>query len=360
MTPINASVVIPSHRFDASNMRRLILTVDLFLNQGFEVVIADNSGYFAKHQQLRAEFGDDIVFAETVADCKAMENFLAAFSAASREYVLFATDDDTFLPAGVQALATAIQSTTGYMGFCAPTVRYAAEGTSVAPVPDLSSENFTDQLVQWIYCDIAVSFYACYSQTIWRRYFNFMQQHPIKLAHHDQLLRFIVADTGRIACLNTGWFAYDYSNWSNGQSAQDSLVYYYTKAGFDGRMLYVHPALEGLEGALCQLKLDELAGREFEYSAINGHWWNSWLTIFRQTMENNHSTMEPALWQLLEPLLLSLTTAHDANIYQILQTLCDYLRGTYGHDSGLQDFWLHKAADSLRVTDKTALSENGN
>jgi hypothetical protein len=348
MKQINASVVIPSHRFDASNMRRLILTVDLFLNQGFEVVIADNSGYFAKQQQLRAEFGDAIVFAETVADCKAMENFLAAFSAASREYVLFATDDDTFLPAGVLALATAIQSTTGYIGFCAPTVRYAAEGTSVANVPDLSRQDFTEQLIQWIYCDIAVSFYACYSRNIWQRYFNFMLQHPIKLAHHDQLLRFIVADTGRIACLSTGWFAYDYSNWSNGQSAQDSLIYYYTKAGFDNRMLYVHSVLEGLEGALCQLKLDELAEREFQYTAINGHWWNSWLIIFRQTIENNQNTMDSTLWQSLEPLIQSLNTANDANIYQILQALCDYLHGVYGHDGGLQDFWLNKAADSLR------------
>ena len=63
MNKINASVVIPSHRFDASSMRRLILTIDLFLNQG---------------------------------------------AAASGDYLLFATDDDTFLPVGVQSLANAI------------------------------------------------------------------------------------------------------------------------------------------------------------------------------------------------------------------------------------------------------------
>ena len=113
-------------------------------------------------------------------------------------------------------------------------------------------------------------------------------------------------------------------------------------------MLYVHSILEGLEGALCQLKLDELAGREFQYTAINGHWWNSWLTIFRQTIESNQNTMDSALWQSLEPLVQSLNAANDANIYQILQTLCDYLHGVYGHDGGLQDFWMNKAADSLR------------
>ncbi len=108
MNKINASVVIPSHRFDASSMRRLILTIDLFLNQGFEVVIADNSGFIEKYRRLRAEFGDAIVFAATEADCNAADNFLAGFTAASGDYLLFTTDDDTFLPVGVQSLANAI------------------------------------------------------------------------------------------------------------------------------------------------------------------------------------------------------------------------------------------------------------
>jgi glycosyltransferase involved in cell wall biosynthesis len=355
MNKINASVVIPSHRFDVSSMRRLILTVDMFLTQGFEVVIADNSGFFAKQQQLRAEFGESIVFAETEADCNAADNFLAGFSAASSEYVLFATDDDIFLPVGVQALANAIANSNGYAGFCAPTVRYAHEGISVAAVPELSSDALTERLVQWILCDIAVIFYGCYSQKIWRRYFGFIQQHPVKLAHHDQLLRFIIADAGHIATLNTAWFAYDYSNWSNGQTAQESLVYYYTKAGFDERMIYVHSVLEGLEGALCQLKVDELAGREFQYTAINGYWWHSWLAMFRQMTDANRDIMNPEVWVLLEPLVNYLNSSDDVNVYQILQLLTDFLNGIYGSDKGLQDFWLNQAADSLRVaTNKPA------
>lgn len=349
MNKINASVVIPSHRFDVSSMRRLILTVDLFLHQGFEVVIADNSGFFGKQQRLLAEFGDAIVFAETEADCNAADNFLAGFAAASGEYVLFATDDDTFLPVGVQNLASAIANSSGYMGFCAPTVRYANEGTSVAGVPNLANLSYSDQLMQWIVCDIAVSFYGCYSQQIWQRYFRFMQQHPTKLAHHDQLLRFIVTDTGNIACLNTAWFAYDYSNWSNGQTAYNSLVHYYIKAGFDENMVYVHAILEGLEGALCQFKLDELAGREFQYEAINGYWWNSWLTMFKEKMDSNRETMNPDLWQLLEPIVAYLNSPEDVNVYQILQLLSEFLDNIYGSDKGLQDFWLNKAADSLRI-----------
>lgn len=348
MNTINASVVIPSHRFDASSMRRLILTVDLFLNQGFEVVIADNSGYAEKQRKLREEFGDAIVFAATEADCKAMDNFLAGFAAASGEYVLFATDDDTFFPVGVQALANAIRHSTGYAGFCAPTVRYAEEGTSIAYVPDLSGESLTERLSQWIFCDIAVSFYGCYSRQVWQRYVRFAQQHPLKLAHHDQLLRFVLADAGAIACLNTAWFAYDYSNWSNGQSAHNSLVHYYTKAGFDERMIYVHSLLEGLEGALCQLKLDELAGRDFQYVAINSHWWNSWLNSFRETTEIYRETMSPEIWLLLEPLVNYINQPDDANIYAMLQLLCDFLHGVYGTDGGLQFFWLTQAADSLR------------
>jgi glycosyltransferase involved in cell wall biosynthesis len=349
MNKINASVVIPSHRFDASSMRRLILTIDLFLNQGFEVVIADNSGFIEKYSQLRAEFGDAIVFAPTEADCNAADNFLAGFAAASGAYVLFATDDDTFLSVGIQSLANAIANSTGYSGFCAPTVRYAEEGTGTASVPDLSSICLSERLIQWIACDIAVSFYGCYSQQIWQRYFNFMREHPIKLAHHDQLLRFIVADAGNIACLNTAWFAYDYSNWSNGQTAQNSLIYYYTKAGFDERMIYVHSILEGLEGALCQFKLDELAGREFQYTAINGYWWNSWLTMFKEIINNNQESMSPELWQRLEPLVNYLNSPDDVNVYQILQLLSEFLHSVYGSDKGLEDFWLNKAADSLRI-----------
>lgn len=349
MNKINASVVIPSHRFDVSSMRRLILTIDLFLSQGFEVVIADNSGFFEKQQQLLAEFGEDIVFAATEADCNAADNFLAGFATASRDYVLFATDDDTFLPVGVQVLANAIAGSTGYAGFCAPTVRYAHEGISIAAVPDLSSESLTERLIQWIECDIAVCFYGCYSQQIWQRYFRFIRQHPIKLAHHDQLLRFILADAGQIACLTTAWFAYDYSNWSNGQTAHNSLVYYYTKAGFDERMLYVHSLLEGLEGALCQITLDEVAGREFQYTAINGYWWCSWLAAFRQMADYHRDTMPLELWQLIEPMEAYLNLPDDANIYQLLQLFSEFLGGVYGSDSGFQDFWLSQAADSLRL-----------
>jgi hypothetical protein len=348
MNKINASVVIPSHRFDTSSMRRLILTVDMFLTQGFEVVIADNSGFFEKQQQLRAEFGDSIVFAETEADCKAMDNFLAGFAAATGDYILFATDDDTFFPVGVEALAQAIVSSTGYMGFCAPTVRYAHEGTSVAPAPDLSSELLTDRILQWIACDISVSFYGCYSQQIWQRYFCFARQHPLKFAHHDQLLRFVLADAGRIACLNTAWFAYDYSNWSNGQSAYNSLVHYYTKAGFDERMIFVTSLLEGLEGVLCQVKLDELAGRDFQGAAI-GHWWSGRLDSFRQVIELNRAAMTPAVSQLLEPLMSYLNLSNDTNVYHVLHLLSEFLTGVYGHDGGLQDFWLYQSTDSLRV-----------
>ncbi len=349
MNKINASVVIPSHRFDASSMRRLILTIDLFLQQGFEVVVADNSGFFEKQQQLRTEFGDSVVFAATEADCNAADNFLAGFVAASGEYVLFATDDDTFLPVGVQSLANAIANSTEYAGFCAPTIRYAEEGVSIAGVPDLSSASYSERLIQWIGCDIAVSFYGCYSQQIWQRYFRFMLHHPVKLAHHDQLLRFIVADAGSIACLYTTWFAYDYSNWSNGQTAQKSLIHYYTKAGFDERMIYVHSILEGLEGALCQLKLDELAEREFQYTAINGYWWNDWLTKFRETMAINRENMNPDFWQCLEPLVSYLDSPGDVNVYQILQLLSDFLVSVYGSDKGFQDFWLYRSADSLRI-----------
>jgi glycosyltransferase involved in cell wall biosynthesis len=349
MKKINASVVIPSHRFDAPSMRRLILTVDLFLNQGFEVVIADNSGFVEKQRKLREEFGDVIVFAETEADCKAMDNFLAAFAAASRDYIVFATDDDTFFPVGIEALATAIANSTDEVGFCAPTVRYAHEGTSIANAPDLSSESLTERLTQWIFCDIAVSFYGCYSRQIWQRYFNFARQHPLKFAHHDQLLRFVLADSGRITSLNTAWFAYDYSNWSNGQIAYQSLEHYYTKVGFDERMIYVHSLLEGLEGALCQLKLDELAGREFQYVAINSCWWNGWLEAFKQTIDYHRDSMSLELWLLLEPLVNYVNTPDDANIYQILQLLSEFLQGVYGTDGGLQHFWLHQSADSLRI-----------
>lgn len=350
MNKLNASVVIPSHRFDASTMHRLILTVDLFLNQGFEVVIADNSGVFSKQQQLVAQFGDAIVFANTEADCKAMDNFLAGFAAASGDYVLFATDDDTFFPVGIHALATAIANTSDVAGFCAPTVRYAHEGTSVAAVPDLSGASLSERLTQWIACDIAVCFYGCYSQQIWRRYFRFAEQHPIKLAHHDQLLRFIIADSGNIHCLNTAWFAYDYSNWANGHSAQQSLIHYYTKAGFDERIIYVHSLLEGLEGGLCQVKLDEVAKREFQYVAINSGWWWDWIATFRYTVATHQHTMDSELWHALEPLVTYLNRPEDANVYELLQLLCTFLQQVYGNDGGLQDFWLLQAANSLRTS----------
>jgi glycosyltransferase involved in cell wall biosynthesis len=112
MSKINASVVIPTHRSDTSSVRRLISTIDLFLQHGFEVVLADNSGSLKKSQQLHAEFLNDIIFAETIVDCKAADNFFVGFTATTGKYVLFVSDDDIFLPIGVQALAYAIQHST--------------------------------------------------------------------------------------------------------------------------------------------------------------------------------------------------------------------------------------------------------
>ncbi len=52
MNKIDASIVIPTHRSDTSSVRRLISTIDLFLQYGFEVVLTDNSGCLKKSQQL--------------------------------------------------------------------------------------------------------------------------------------------------------------------------------------------------------------------------------------------------------------------------------------------------------------------
>ena len=349
MNPINASVVIPTHRSDVSTMRRLILTIDLFLNQGFEVVVSDNSGNQAKHEKLVAEFGNSIVYADTVVDCKAMDNFLAGFSAVSRDYLLFASDDDTFLLTGIDVLRHTITNTTGFIGFCASTVRYANDGITVAALPDLSSDSPIERMLEWLACDIAVSFYGCYHIKVWRRYFNFIRHHPLKFAHHDQLLRFIVADSGSIMGLNSAWFAYDYSNWANSHVAQSSLIHYYTKAGFDERMIYLHYVVQGLEGALMQIKLDEVAGREWQYTVIDV-WWNTWRTQFSEPAKYYQETMPPELWQLIEPLVIYLSDTEQANVYQILQLLTDYMRGVYGTDGGLQQFWLYQAAESLRVS----------
>ena len=350
MHKINASIVIPSHRSDTSSVRRLISTIDLFLQHGFEVVLADNSGSLKKAEQLRSEFLNDIIFAETEVDCKALDNFFAGFSAATGKYVLFVTDDDIFLPTGVQALAHAIEHSTGtgYEGFCAPVVRYAQESTTVANTPDLTSSNSTDNLIAWATCDGAVNFYSCYSQTIWQRYFRFVQQHPVKLAHHDQFLRFFIADVGNIACLNGAWLAYDGSNWSDGQTMYNTFEGYYLKAGFDGRMYYAEPLWEAIEGILCQFKLDELAGRKVQQAFIS-HWWDSRFEIFKQVIAANRHAMPPAAWQLLEPLINYLDSSNHIDAYQILQFLSQFMVGIYGNDGGLQHFWLHQATASLTV-----------
>jgi hypothetical protein len=54
MKNLNASVILPTHRTDVSSLLRLQLTIELFLQQGFEVVIADNSGVKEKETYLKA------------------------------------------------------------------------------------------------------------------------------------------------------------------------------------------------------------------------------------------------------------------------------------------------------------------
>jgi glycosyltransferase involved in cell wall biosynthesis len=347
MNKINASVVIPTHRSDISSLRRLISTIDLFLQHGFEVVLADNSGCLKKAEQLRSEFSNAIIFAETAVDCNASDNFFAGFTAASENYVMFVSDDDVFLSTGVQALAHAIEHSTGYQGFSAPVVHHAQESTTVVITPDLTSQNSTDLLIAWATCDPAVSFYGCYSQTIWQRYFRFVRQHPVKLAHHDQFLRFFIADVGNIACLKSAWMAYDRSNWSDGQTIYNSLERFYVKAGLDGRMYYAEPLWEAIEGILCQFKLDELAGRENQYAFIP-HWWGSRFEISKQVIATNRHAMPPAVWQLLEPLVNYLDSPSRIDAYQILQLLSQFMVGLYGSDGGLQHFWLHQATASLK------------
>jgi glycosyltransferase involved in cell wall biosynthesis len=346
MSLINASVVIPTHRSDTSSLRRLILTVDMFLTAGFEVVISDNSGSDDKHKRLVNEFGSTIVFANTEIECNSSENFLAGFNAASCEYVLFATDDDTYFPVGIKALATAIGGTIGYHGFCAPTVRYAPNGTSVAGTPGLGILDYSERLLQWINCDIAVNYYGCYSKSIWQRFFSFLNGHPLKFPFHDQLLRFIVADSGNINCLATAWFAYDYSNWSDSQYCHNSLNTHYKTAGLDERAIFIHPLLEGIEGALCQFKLDELAGREHQLANVN-LWWSVWISSYRQLIAGNMATMDATLWSQLQALHTYINLPSEPNIYQILTLICEFMSEVYGSDFGLQDFWLNKAAKCL-------------
>ncbi|MCX7068128.1 MAG: hypothetical protein NTW85_10615 [Methylococcales bacterium] len=348
MNKIDASIVIPTHRSDTSSVRRLISTIDLFLQHGFEVVLADNSGCLKKSQQLHSEFSNEIAFAETEIDCKASENFFAGFTAASSKYVMFVSDDDLFISTGVQALAHAIKHSTGYEGFSAPVVHHTQENTSVASPPDLSSQNPTDILIAWATCDAAVSFYGCYSQTIWQRYFRFVNQHPVKLAHHDQFLRFFIADVGNIMCLKSAWMVYDRSNWADQQSMYNSFEGFYLSAGFDGRMYYAEPLWEGIEGVLCQFKLDELAGRKVQQAFIS-HWWGCRFDISKKLIAANRHAIPPDVWHTLEPLINYLDTSNHIDAYQILQFLSQFMVGLYGRDGGLQDFWLHQATASLKA-----------
>lgn len=349
MNKINASVVIPTHRSDTSSVRRLISTIDLFLQHGFEVVLADNSGSLKKAEQLRSEFSNAIVFAETVVDCKASDNFFAGFTAATGKYVLFVSDDDLFLSTGVQVLAHAIEHATGYEGFCAPVVHQAQESTTVVNTPDLTSQDSADLLIAWATCDTAVSFYGCYSQTIWLRYFRFVRQHPVKLAHHDQFLRFFIADVGNIACLKSAWMAYDRSNWTDQQSMYNSFEGFYLKAGFDGRMYYAEPLWEAIEGLLCQFKLDELAGREIQQGFIP-YWWGSRVEISGKLIASNRHVIPPDVWQVLEPLVNYVNSPNGADIYQTLELLSQFMIGLYGNDGGLQHFWWHQATASLTAS----------
>lgn len=351
MKKINASAVIPSHRSDTSTIRHLIATIDLFLQYGFEVVIADNSGSAKKSQQLRAEFADDLVFAKTEVDCDALENFLAGLNAASGRYVLFVSDDDIFLPTGVQALAHAIEHSVDYEGFCAPVIHHTTHhlqrNTTIANTPDLTVQSTTDHLMAWIYCDIAVCFYSCYSQKIWRRYFHFIKHYPIKLAHHDRLLCFFIADVGSIACLNSAWFAYDGSNWTDGESAYKSYESFYIKAGFDSRMYYAEPLWAAIEGILCQCKLDELAGREIQ-AAFIPHWWNWRVEAFKNLIAANEHAMPREVWQALTPLIDYLNSSNRMDAYHILQLLSQFMIDLYGHDAGWRHFWLYQATEILK------------
>jgi hypothetical protein len=235
-----------------------------------------------------------------------------------------------------------------YEGFCAPVVHRAQESTTVVRTPDLTSQDSADLLVAWATCDTAVSFYGCYSRVIWQRYFGFVRQHPVKLAHHDQFLRFFIADAGNIACLNSAWMAYDRNNWSDQQTMYNTFEGYYLGAGFDGRMYYAEPLWEAIEGILCQLKLDELAGRDVQQAFIP-YWWGCRVEISNKLIAANRHIIPPDVWQGLEPLVNYLNSPSGADVYQTLQLLSQFMVDLYGHDGGLQNFWLHQATASLKA-----------
>lgn len=113
-------------------------------------------------------------------------------------------------------------------------------------------------------------------------------------------------------------------------------------------MIVINALLEGLEGVLCQLRLDELAGPDFQGAAV-GHWWSGCPDLFRQVIELNRAGLIPDLLQALEPLVTYLNTSNDTNVYQVLQLLAEFLTAVYSTDGNLQHFWLHQWADSLRI-----------
>jgi hypothetical protein len=153
---------------------------------------------------------------------------------------------------------------------------------------------------------------------------------------------------GNIACLSGAWLAYDDSNWSEGESAYNSLERFYLKAGFDGRLYYVEPLWEAIEGILCQIKLDELAGRAVQ-AAFIPHWWNWRIESFKQIIAANQHAMPVEVWQALEPLMNYLNSSIRVDSHQILQLLSQFMVELYGSDGGIQDFWLYRAIETLKA-----------
>lgn len=196
----NFSVVIPSNRGKPEEIRKLLSTIDIFLKYDFEVVVFDNSGSLEKEKIILETFNNKIKYIKIDSSVDAYSNFYNRFNHSTGKFVLFATDDDTYLHQGLNELC---KQDTNVNGFITSTIRISDDSLSFSTIQS-DLVNVNDY--------ISNVFYGCYSRNIWNVYFYLFKEHPYRFAHQDQNLRFILCYYN-IKKINMPWFIYDFSNW---------------------------------------------------------------------------------------------------------------------------------------------------
>lgn len=287
--PVQLSILLPTHRHDLAACSRVFQACS-WASRDIEVLVRDNSGNERKRALLGQIQQDNcrVILSEP---CSPLENLSELFRLAKGEFVFCFADDDGAFDRGIAALPGIIariakdRSIVGVSGLC---LLEAAQGSTVINYQGIDADDVGARVTGYLgEPGPNVLYFSALRRTLVERVMAFLQELPLPLSYHDQIMCLLYLLSGKFVRLPRLLYVYDFGAWETAESAQQRDVSFYVACGLDPAINVLHWFLCGFEGAVLALKSsivpDHLGARRQD---IANHWFTAMFARF-----NNYPRM---------------------------------------------------------------------